>query len=261
MDDQLNMKPLIFVEPRIVTDINDCYFYHTMDIPGFGLVQGEWDLRGREADYLGNVNCQGKRVLEIGTASGYLCFNLEQQGAEVVAFDLSEEQAWDIVPYSDYDYSEHISKFKKHINKLNNGYWLTHKALKSKAKVLYGTVYELPEALGQFDICTFGSVLLHLRDPFLALQSVTAHVDETVVVTDIAPRKRTRFVEHFLGGHFVQFLPNADARLPFETWWNLTPKTISEFLKILGFKRININYHKQLINDKESRLYTVVGHR
>jgi len=40
----------------------DCDFYHTVDIPDHGVVQGQWDLRGREADYLGHVPLAGRSV-------------------------------------------------------------------------------------------------------------------------------------------------------------------------------------------------------
>ena len=92
------MSVPFWVEPRIIDDMNECYFYHTMDIPGHGLVKGNWDLRGKESEYLGHVDFQGKRVLEIGTASGHLCFSMEKMGAEVVAYDLSPKQDWDFVP-------------------------------------------------------------------------------------------------------------------------------------------------------------------
>lgn len=93
----------IWAEPKPVANIDDCYFYHTMDIPGHGTVAGEWDLRGREAAYLGNVDLKGKRVLEVGTASGHLCFAMERMGADVVGYDLSEKQDWDVVPYHALD--------------------------------------------------------------------------------------------------------------------------------------------------------------
>src|SRR5947208_16942976 len=35
----------VYATPRVVTDLADCYFYHTTDIPGVGTVRGEWDLR------------------------------------------------------------------------------------------------------------------------------------------------------------------------------------------------------------------------
>ena len=52
--------------------LEDCYFYHTMDVPGAGLVTGEWDLRNGVDAYLGHESVAGKRVLELGTASGFL---------------------------------------------------------------------------------------------------------------------------------------------------------------------------------------------
>lgn len=55
-----------FAEERLVTNIEDCYFYHTMDIPGHGVVEGEWDLRANISNYLGGCNFQGQRVLDVG---------------------------------------------------------------------------------------------------------------------------------------------------------------------------------------------------
>jgi len=254
------MNKAVYAEPRTVTDINDCYFYHTMEIPNYGLVRGEWDLRGGEASYLGNVNVQGKQVLEIGTASGFLCFTMEKMGAEVVAYDLSDEQGWDIVPYAGFDFKEHIAETKQHLRKLNNGFWLAHKAFNSKAKVVYGAVYDIPDEIGQFDICTFGSILLHVRDPFLALQRVTAHVTDTVIVTDVIPKVRGTIisaVEFLTDSRLVRFVPNAKKRRPFDTWWHLSPRVISEFLHILGFPHQEISHHRR----GKSRLFTVVGRR
>ena len=53
-----------------------------MEIPGHGLVTGQWDLRGGVDDYLGKVAFAGQRVLEIGPASGFLTFEMEKRGAE-----------------------------------------------------------------------------------------------------------------------------------------------------------------------------------
>ena len=30
----------VYAEPRTVTDLEECYFYHSMEIPGYGLVEG-----------------------------------------------------------------------------------------------------------------------------------------------------------------------------------------------------------------------------
>ena len=43
-------------------------------------------------------------------------------------------------------------------------------------------MYGIDESIGDFDIAIFGLVLLHLRDPFLAMQRVLTQVREKVVI-------------------------------------------------------------------------------
>lgn len=187
----------IYAKPRIVTNLAQCIFYHTMDIPGHGHVDGYWDLPGTEKQYLGNVDFAGKRVLEVGTASGYLCFWMEQQGADVVAYDLSPEQNWDIVPFAQYDYQSHAADWRKGIGQINDGFWLTHSAMKSKAKVVYGSVYDIPQEIGPVDITTFGSILLHVRDPFQALYKASLLTRERIIVTELNPWWRRQNAMYF----------------------------------------------------------------
>ncbi len=89
-----------YAEPRQVADIDSCGFYHAMSLPGIGEVLGEVDLRGGVADYLGHVDLTGRDVLEVGTADGFLCFEMEKRGARVTACDLSPADDWDLVPYA-----------------------------------------------------------------------------------------------------------------------------------------------------------------
>ena len=160
----------MWANPRKINKIEDCYFYHTMNLPGHGTVLGEWDLRGKENRYLGNQKVKGMRVLDVGTASGHMCFYMEKAGAEVVAYDLSARDAWDIVPYADTDFSKNIQLRKEHIDRMNNGFWFAHSAYSSISKVVYGRVYDIPKEIGKFELVFVGSILLHLRDPFLALE-------------------------------------------------------------------------------------------
>ena len=82
-------KDEIFATPLKVEDPADGGFYHTMEIPGHGLVTGQWDLRDGVDDYLGKVAFAGQRVLEIGPASGFLTFEMEKRGAEVVSVEVT----------------------------------------------------------------------------------------------------------------------------------------------------------------------------
>ncbi|MEO7836543.1 MAG: hypothetical protein ABIS21_02740, partial [Acidimicrobiales bacterium] len=66
-------KTELFAEPRIVESPESCFFYHFMDLPGHGPVGDEgWDLRPGIDNYLAGVELAGRRVLEIGPASGFL---------------------------------------------------------------------------------------------------------------------------------------------------------------------------------------------
>ena len=71
----------MFAAPRHVEGPDECFFYHTMELPGLGLVRGQWDLRGRFDDYVGGVGVEGKTVLDVGTATGFLSFEAERRGA------------------------------------------------------------------------------------------------------------------------------------------------------------------------------------
>jgi SAM-dependent methyltransferase len=252
-----------------------------MDIPGAGHFKGMFDLRDGVGEYLGHVNLRGKRVLEVGTADGFLCFEMERQGASVVAYDLSAENEWDIVPFARMDYQNIMTERKTVIDQINNAYWFAHKAHNSQAKVVYGSVYTIPEAIGMVDVTTFGCVLLHLRDPFFALQNALRLTRDTVIVTETVPpslyeriltRVLTpaplRWAYPYLGSLLdrvrrprMAFMPEYARCKYYGTWWGLTPGIIKQFIGVLGFERTSVHYHFQIYEGYRVLLYTVVGHR
>src|SRR5262249_36621471 len=160
--------------------------------------------------YLGGVSFAGKRVLDVGTASGCLSFHMEREGAEVVSFDLSDAHCWDTVPYAGTDVLQSNRMSQANLRRINNSYWFCHRAYQSKNRVVYGTVYTIPRDIGPVDVAVYGSILLHLRDPFLALQTGLQLVKDTVIVADVIPRRRFwhRFFTPLLGPE-MSFLPDA----------------------------------------------------
>ena len=74
----------LYQAPPRIDALADCNFYHTTDIPGVGTVEGQWDLREGVDAYLGGYDFSGKRVLEIGPATGFLTFHMEKCGADFV---------------------------------------------------------------------------------------------------------------------------------------------------------------------------------
>lgn len=53
-------------------NIEDCYFYHTIDLPKHGTKHGHWDIRGNESGYLGGLDFRGTTFFDCGVASGFL---------------------------------------------------------------------------------------------------------------------------------------------------------------------------------------------
>lgn len=218
----------LYVTPRIVENPDDCNFYHAMTLPGLGEVGREWDLRDNIGDYLGNVDFSGKRVLDVGTASGFLTFEMERRGADVVSFDMKSGRQWNLVPHYKLEPNresmfDHIAKMHE---RLQNAYWYAHRALGSNAKAFYGDVYDISESIGKFDIVLFGMILSHLRDPFQALYSGTRLSTDTVIVTN-QTRRDAAPASHFL--------PNSQNENQNRGWWSFTDGCIEQMLGVLGF--------------------------
>jgi SAM-dependent methyltransferase len=259
----------VYAPAQQVATIDDCSFYHTVDLPGFGQQDGMWDLRPAIDDYLGRVNFKGLRVLEVGTADGFIAFHMERAGAEVVACDLSPDYDWDVVPFAGYDHAAFLDRRKADIQRLNNAFWLSHRLLGSSVKMVYCDAYSLPAEIGEFDVCTFGSILLHLRDPFLALQRAADLTTGTIIVTDVMSRLSTprflepvqRFLPAMLRRPAMRFLPEWRKTEPRETWWVLSPQLVRDFVGVLGFEATSVIYHTQLYRGRHQRCFTVVGRR
>ena len=220
----------IFATPRKVEDVADCYFYHTMELPGRGVIEGrDWDLRGRVDEYLGNVDFAGQRVLEIGPASGFLTFEMEKRGADVISVEVTDEHGWDFVPYPDARLEEVFGPRRIVMQQLKNSYWFSHAALQSKAKVYYGDAYNLPAALGEFDIAVMGAVLLHCRDPLRIVEQCGKRAKSLIIVDKFHPD---------LEGAPVCRLAPTPQNFLWHTWWHFSTQFFTQFLAVMGFQRL-----------------------
>ncbi len=222
----------MYVEPRHVTDPSVCFFYHTMDLPTLGIVRGQWDLRGRFDEYVGHVPLSGRRVLDVGCGTGFLTFSAEGAGArEVVSFDMDDARRQHWLPFKDkLPYTDPEAFARQHnvwLDRWHNGYWFCHRLLGSRAKVVYGDVYDLPRDLGPFDVAIVGSVLEHLSDPIRALASMARLTTERLaIVTPVldTEEKIARF-----DGDAAR--PDADY-----VWWTYSLGTYRHVLRMLGFE-------------------------
>ena len=242
----------LYATPRAVTRLDQCAFYHSMDLPRSGPVQGLWDLRPGVDRYLGGVSFAGKRVLEIGPASGYLTIHMERAGAEVVAIEVSEEFGWDYVPQVDALTPEVLHKRQVGMDSLRNGFWLVHTEFGSSARVHYGSAYSIPAELGSFDIAVMGCVLLHCRDP-LKVVANCARVARTLLIVD-------RWWPDLDAGPTCRLVPTRENGI-WDTWWDLSSSLLTQFLAVLGFLDATISFHEQEHLHEMVPLFTIVASR
>ena len=138
-------------------------WYHVLELPDGTTTPGIFDMRPYVPHYGIPADLTGKRVLEIGTWDGFWAFELERRGAEVVALDLDDESKLDWPPrrrpteYADVERGQ--------------GFKVAKELFDSKVERVVQSIYHAtPEELGTFDLVVCGSVLIHLRDQFLAFE-------------------------------------------------------------------------------------------
>ena len=245
--------------PRFVDRLEDCFFYHAMELPGFGLARGHWDLRGRFDDYVGSVNVAGRSVLDVGTATGFLSFEAEKRGAaRVLSFDMSDPRQQAFLPFKDKLYYRDPERWAEvygaEIEQWKNAYWLCHRLLESKAAVYYGNIYELPAELGQFDIAIVGSVLEHLSDQITALASIARLTREAIVVVSPLLQTDDRIAR------FEALASNPDVDF---TWWTYSLGVYREVFAMLGFSiaRVTRSEYYYMYGDEQKERATIVAVR
>jgi SAM-dependent methyltransferase len=246
----LTTNSVSYAEPQKVASLDDCWFYHVIDLPKIGTVNhhGSWDLRGRFDEYIGGVNVSGKTFLDVGCATGFLGFEAENRGAIVTSFD--------IAPGVNTHHSlntDVVAKAKLN-EQMRRGYWFAHKNLNSRARVIYGDAIRLSEQVLPSDIVMLGQILTHLRDPLEAVKQASLVAKETVIVCEGSFESPAPFAR-FTGGEFRDT----------NSWWHLSDALYREFFDLLGFEVVSATKgmyrcnHPAVAGDAE--LWTFVAKR
>jgi hypothetical protein len=247
----LNIRHIVSPKP----ELQQCEFYHSIDLSPGHSIQGLWDLRNREDSYLGNVEFAGRSVLEVGPASGYLSFHMERCGADVTALEPPMSHLWDIVPLDGFDIDDWRNLFFKGITRIRNSFWYLHHLKQSKVKLIEADPHAIPEEAGNFDIGVLCAVLLHCRSPFSVLEGLARRTTKTIVVTEL--------YDSTLGDEPLMRLLAQPALRQVDTWWSFTPSFIVNALGILGFQQAHISVHHQLRTSDNLMvpMFTVTAHR
>jgi SAM-dependent methyltransferase len=252
-----------FQSPRHIDDVSRCYFYHTVDLPD-GTHSGDWDLRADIEAYIGRYPYAGQRVVDIGTASGFVAFEMEKRGAEVVALDfaITENPTSDmgLIPYgSNKNFDEMVRGRIEGQRALQASFWYMHERLGSHVRYYEGDAQVCPEELRPFDVAFFGSILLHLRDPLGVVSAFGRHARQAVIITE--PFENAGHLEKYA----VAILrASADEPTNVGTWWYLTPKAWEQFLRVLGYSHFSLTRHSATFVKNKNKVvphYTLVATR
>jgi SAM-dependent methyltransferase len=145
-------------------------WYHTLELAPGVLTPGQIDLRRAAAKLLPD-DLHGTRALDVGTFDGFWAFELEKRGAEVVAIDVERVEAAQWPPGNRVRLEQEAREFGV---ELGRGFDLAAELLGSNvSRVICDVTALTPERIGgPVDLAFIGALLIHLRDPVLALERI-----------------------------------------------------------------------------------------
>lgn len=156
-------------------------WYHTIELPDGTVTPGRYDHRPLEPSYGLPRDLSGRRALDVGSGDGYWAFALERRGADVTSLDIETFADVDLPPALHAMFIDHPMNLS-----FRTGLVIARERLGSKVQLVNRPVYELDAAdVGTFDFVHAGDLLLHLRDPPLALQRMRAVTSGEFLLADL----------------------------------------------------------------------------
>jgi tRNA (mo5U34)-methyltransferase len=219
------------------TDVESVDWYHTFDFPDGTVTRGLYDLRGLPGNVL-PADLSGKRCLDACSATGFWAFEMEKRGGDVVSLDVPtlRELDWRM-PW----------RLEDPERTTNPPFQIAKDLLGSKVERVTMSVYDVtPELVGQFDLVFVGSVLLHLRDPVLALRSLRTVTRDQLI--SFEPVNVAQSVLHPQSPRGVM-VPGADAR-----WWTPNAAAHRVWVESAGFEIEQRSLHLQHIGRLHPRV-------
>jgi tRNA (mo5U34)-methyltransferase len=248
---------------RGLGDVSRYYWYHTVDL-GEGLVTpGLHDYRSSIDEFHFPEDLTGKKVLDVGSATGFFSFEFERRGADVVSVEgpslddvdrFPHQALTQTVPklaamtaghtlYSEEDFAAVFRAADADADAdafyhyfLDGPLRLCHKALGSRVERRYASVYDIPQTeLGadEFDVVFLGDLLLHTMHPLTALAAVAPLCRDTLVISQHMPAGfGSRPAMLYVGGD----RPGTDH----STWWYPNFACFQQILTKLGFRDVRV---------------------
>jgi 2-polyprenyl-3-methyl-5-hydroxy-6-metoxy-1,4-benzoquinol methylase len=234
-------------------DIENYYWYHTIELPDGLVTPGLYDLRASVPNFGFSEDLRGKSVLDVGSATGFFAFEFARRGAQVVSVELPSLYALDRFPGQDIehtiekigemivpkslggvrDYVRTYTAEQLYFYLLEGPFEFCRKWLNTPVERCYSTVYDLSESkLGRtFDLVFMGDILLHTLNPLQALAAVAPLCRRTLVLSQTLPDEPgEKAAMHYVGGDS----PGSDE----VSWWLPNKACMVQLLKKLGFASV-----------------------
>lgn len=259
-------------------DVSRYYWYHTVDL-GNGLVTpGLYDYRETLDVFRFPEDLQGKRVLDVGSATGYFAFEFAKRGAQVVSVELPSLEQLDRFPGQDTsallwkiermivpDSSEaELQAMKRRysaeelwFNLLDGPFRFCQERLGLPVQRCFSSVYDLTQANTggeKFDLVFIGDVLVHTLYPLKALAAAADLCRGTLVLAQLMPEAAD-------GQAAMVYVGGDDPQEDHVSWWEPNKPCFVQMLKKLRFGRVeDVGHHTGLLRPAGFRFDRTILH-
>lgn len=202
-----------------VEAINQRTWYHSIELPDGTVMPGVIPLemlRQRIQSFPIPMDLRGRRVLDVGAATGWCSFEMERRGAAVVAVDCVE--------YEEFHEARRL---------LGSG--VEYRVLDME---------EIrPELLGRFDYVLFFGVLYHLRHPLLGLERICALTTDTAFVESFVVNSERLHDATEIPA--LEFYETDDLGGQIDNWYGPNIPCLLAFCRSAGFASVSLEYCRE----------------
>jgi len=217
-------------------------FYHTVEVGNGLVIHGHYDHRSVLSAYR-FPDLAGKRVLDVGRASGFFSFLFEQMGAaHVTAVDLPPSRGKNVVGLE--------ATSCNGVGRLD--FFICHALLRSRVEPVWADTTEISEASvgGKYDVAFVGSLLVHLADPISCLARVRQVLKPGGVCIIANPIGRfDHLLSYFITRPIARLAPS-DKRT---SWWIPNIPCLMEMPRRAGFSHSELVTRSLLLRREKHR--------